>query len=613
MKFRTKMILAYATISLLVSLTLGLVLYRTGLRYEENSQKESLKVQARSYTAQMNDRLDRMNAILYYILSDSSMLDSITILGRAADGGVPFTYEREAEEVMSTGVSTEYIMRNSYRTVFFNNNGFLTSSPVKFEGGDVDEKVNQRLIESFSLDDIDYLGPVIEEDGRTVIIGPHEDFWSAYRKEPVFSLMKAPRGYNMGFLEVESRLDSLEELESADPQTFFAVLINDGELLYTNSVSDPEGQHSFGDIADRASEEDTLQENGYIYAKSTSDSFAVSVLAFKSTGLMQEARRRIFTTAFIAALIMFALSLLVIILWSLVLTRPVKRLQQIVETTNIENLQDDHLVQQMEKSGGQLDEFAELARSFQAMTGRLDTALQNEKRSSTLQLQAQFDTLQTQVNPHFIYNVLNIISSRAVIADDEVICEMCGALGNMLRYSTNNKARTATVEEELQYLESYFYLLRCRYEDRLQITVRMDEKVREQIIPKMTLQQIVENCIKHGFHDTDVRMEISLTGVWNPKCWYIRIKDNGSGADADKLIAVKQRLADVKRMYADNSVPIEAEMGGIGLTNTYARCLLLYKDDLIFEAENAPESGFEVTVGKKHSPDQNNDTQNENM
>ena len=62
MKFRTKMILAYATISLLVSLTLGLVLYRTGLRYEENSQKESLKVQARSYTAQMNDRLDRMNA-----------------------------------------------------------------------------------------------------------------------------------------------------------------------------------------------------------------------------------------------------------------------------------------------------------------------------------------------------------------------------------------------------------------------------------------------------------------------------------------------------------------------------------------------------------------------
>ena len=135
----------------------------------------------------------------------------------------------------------------------------------------------------------------------------------------------------------------------------------------------------------------------------------------------------------------------------------------------------------------------------------------------------------------------------------------------------------------------------------------MDEKVREQIIPKMTLQQIVENCIKHGFHDTDVKMEISLTGVWNPKCWYIRIKDNGSGADAEKLIAVKQRLADVKRMYADNSVPIEAEMGGIGLTNTYARCLLLYENDLIFEADNVAEGGFEVTVGRKHSPEPSDD------
>ena len=79
------------------------------------------------------------------------------------------------------------------------------------------------------------------------------------------------------------------------------------------------------------------------------------------------------------------------------------------------------------------DLFQELIDAYQAMMARLDKALRNEKQAAMLQLQAQFDTLQAQVNPHFIYNVLNTISSRAVLDNDETICEMCGCLGCPVR------------------------------------------------------------------------------------------------------------------------------------------------------------------------------------
>ncbi len=414
---------------------------------------------------------------------------------------------------------------------------------------------------------------------------------------PVYSLMKALRGEGMGFLEVENRMDSLDLLERSDPDTCFLILVNGDELLYAS-------EKDYGDtlsdssrsLMEKLGEGEVLSLDGGIYTKAASDDFDLTVLAYKERDLLREEKNRIFFISFFAAMMAFAVCLAMIIFWSSILTRPIKRLQEVVESTNIENLQDDR---RLENPGGP-DEFQELIQSFQTMTARLNTALQNEKKAAMLQLQAQFDTLQTQVNPHFIYNVLNIISSRAVMADDEVICEMCGSLGNMLRYSTNNKERYAPVKKELEYLDHYFYLLKARYEDRLEVTMDIDGEIGEQIIPKMAVQQLVENCVKHGFHHTDVHMHITITGKVLDDRWIIRVQDNGSGIGEGALEALREKLQEVQREILERSMPAEMGIGGMGLANTYARCLLLYSEDCIFEMENAPYGhGFVVTVGQK--------------
>lgn len=596
MKFRSKMVLAYTTVALLVSLILGISVARISLRYEMNSQNNNLRVSAKSFVTQMDERLERMDAIMQYILSDAVLLDSISWLAEEEGGGeVSNRYVLDAKSNLSTGLSTEYIMKNSYRTVFFNQDSFLASSAIYTTGAGSPAK--QRLISEFAVEEIPYLEPVAAADGASVLVVAHPDFWSPNEDVMVYSMMKALRGAGMGFLEVESSMDSLDSLEKSDPDIEFLLIVNDGELLYA-SDKEYEPEWSMSDYAwIRDLQEDRiLTKDGAVYTKAVSSDFDLTVLAYKKNFLIEKERRQLFAIAFLATLATFGISLMMITFWAGILTRPIKCLQETVENTNIENLQDHQL---LEKAGA-LDEFQELIRAYQAMMARLDEALQNEKQAAKLQLQAQFDTLQAQVNPHFIYNVLNTISSRAILDNDEEICEMCGSLGTMLRYSTSNKERYASVDKELEYLDSYFYLLKARHENCLEVSVDVDRRIGKQVIPKMTLQQLVENSVKHGFQGMDSGRHISVTGRVTEECWTIRVEDNGVGVPEQKLLELQERLEEVRKDILERSKPAEMEIGGMGIVNTYARCVLLYFEDLIFEMENVPDgSGFAVTVGQK--------------
>lgn len=601
MKFRSKMVLAYTTVAFLISLILGISVARISFQYETTSQKNNLRVSARAYVTQMDEQLGRMDAIMQYILSDAVLLESITWLAKNQDGSVPSNYILDARSEISTGLSTEYIMKNSYRTVFFNQDSFLASSSIHItSSGDIP---TQRLISDFRVEDIPYLEPVIAADGESVIVTAHPDYWSSYDTVSVYSLMKALRGNGMGFLEVESRMDDFEALERSDTDIDFLIIVNGEELLYASD-------RSYGAVLKesdlgrlRKLREDTiLEENNAIYTKVSSSEFDLTVLAYKKDFLLEKERGKLFSIAFLATLLTFGISLMMIIFWAGVLTKPIKRLQETVENTNIENLKDN---QHLEKAG-YTDEFQELIRAYQAMMARLDKALRSEKQAAMLQLQAQFDTLQAQVNPHFIYNVLNTISSRAVLDNDETICEMCGCLGNMLRYSTNNKERYATVRKELEYLDNYLYLLKARHENRLETSIDIDEEIKKQIIPKMTLQQLVENCVKHGSRDMDSSIHISITGRILKDRWVIRIQDNGCGISQEALLELQEKLKEARKNILERAISAEMEIGGMGIVNTYTRCLLLYSEDFIFEMKNVPGGqGFVVTVGQKTLTNQN--------
>lgn len=583
MKYQTKLTLAYATIALLLSLTLGVVVYKMSVNYERERRERSLTVTSAQLVSQMDDRLRRMDTIIYYILSDPEMLDSIETLGMVSEGTVPSSYMLNAKSVLQIGFVTEYILQNSYRTVFYNQNGCLIVSFNLKEGS--------KVLGDTDISKMSYLEQAIKAKGKTVLIGAHKEEWGDSQGEEVYSVMKALQGYQMGYIEVENTVDSLSELAVPDSDTQFLILVNGGEILYSsngNYLQESELQE-----IEKIESGTAKNIKGRLISKSDSENFDFHIVAYTSELEAEDGRTGIFITATIAAIVTFGFCMLLIIVWSYALAKPIQELRALIEHTNLENLE----VHTVPKYYG-LDEVQMLANSYQIMTERLSQAVQNEKRSLMLQMQAQFDTLQAQINPHFLYNVLNIISSRGIENDDDMICDMCGALANILRYSTNNKERYAYIEQEIQYLENYLYLLKARYGDKISFTIDIAPEVRTQLLPKMTLHQFVENILTHAYAHSDQKMEIQVLGAMYPDYWEICVRDNGEGIDRETQKEIEEKIVKIRKKLLEHS-GMELEIGGMGLVNTYARCFLLYNDSLIFSIRNLPSGGMEVKLGEK--------------
>ena len=330
-----------------------------------------------------------------------------------------------------------------------------------------------------------------------------------------------------------------------------------------------------------------------IAAVHTSEKSAIRAAVVQdSQGMFADMKQVVLLSAFLA-LGCFVISEAVAVIIANKLSRPIMQLRDQMENTGIENLDMEPVIFNTD------DEMEALSIAYQKLIRRLNEAMVKEKRISLLQLQAQFDTLQAQVNPHFIYNVLNVISNRGIVDEDEEICEICGSLAAMLRYSANNKERYATVKEEFAYLDKYIYLLKSRYEHRLEVTVDYDLSIEGEVLPKIVIQQLVENSIQHGYKNGKDIMKICVQGWRDEQGWYIRVHDNGDGITEQISLKLENKMENIRRKIMRSQSNIELEIGGMGLANTYARMFLMYTDRVIFDMKNC-QDGFSITVGVRN-------------
>ena len=322
------------------------------------------------------------------------------------------------------------------------------------------------------------------------------------------------------------------------------------------------------------------------------DAEDIVLLTVTDVNIMKEAMKEALPVSLVILIGALTISLGYVYLTSRQLTRPIRQLQHFMEMTRLDNMRAEI----PEKISN--DEIEALYVSYRDVLERLNKSMLNEKRMSLLQLQAQFDLLQAQVNPHFIYNVLNVISNRGMLSDDEIICDICGELAGMLRYATNTKEKYATVREEIQYMERYLHLLKYRYDHKMEYSIHIEQELYEEILPKIVLQQIVENAVIHGYEKLQARMEITVSGYKDDSGWYVKVHDSGAGISSDKQKELEEAIISVRKKLTKDRSNVELEIGGMGILNTYARLYLLYNEQLIFSISSNGE-GTDVTIGAK--------------
>ena len=347
--------------------------------------------------------------------------------------------------------------------------------------------------------------------GKPILIAPHMDGWGIRESEEVFSLARKVQGGDFGYIEVQYATDELKDIfEIPDSDIKVVAFLPGGEVLYqseglTGDLVSYMKKHP--EVTKMDSITVSSDTSMWASASEVSDNYGIRVVALEKKTEIVAGMKEAVMIALGMAVGCFVISMGVVIFIASRLSKPLTALKDQMENTGLENLDAELAVPDTD------DEVQAVGIAYQNLMRRLNESIVKEKRMSILQLQAQFDTLQAQVNPHFLYNVLNVISSRGIMDGDEEICEICGCLAAMLRYSTNTKERYATVEKELEYLERYIFLLKSRYEHRLEVEVDCEESVKHEQLPKIVLQQLVENSIQHGYNNSKNIMKIYVRGL----------------------------------------------------------------------------------------------------
>lgn len=588
MRFRTRMILSYAVFVLMAALILGLAYNRYTIREYKNNEYNDTQFISERLANQFDESIKTMKSITDYILSDTGMLSSIRMLASTDHNNESqSSYIEEAKTTIQSGINTDYMIKNFYRVLVFNQYGDVVGSS-NYE--------NRIINQNKKTEDLLWLSKVEGHRGKPVLIGIHKDDWGLKNQAMVYSIAREIQGKSMGFIEVQRNVDDLKELfELPKSGMDVAAVTEDGEILYSTlkgNQNDFYRKLAQKDKLGVAEYRNDVTNNKELIAISNSKETGVKIMVIENMNQLEREIGYVAPLTFVIAGCFFMISMVFVFIVSGHLTKPIQKLREQMENTRIENLDQEVFLDTSN------DEMEALSKSYQRVLTRLDESIVKEKRLSILQLQAQFDTLQAQVNPHFLYNVLNVIANRGMNSGDETICEICGSLAAMLRYATSTVERYAAIGQELQYLEQYFYLIKSRYEHKLQYHMEVEEEIKAEIIPKIVLQQIVENSINHGFTQTSHIMEIDIKGWKEDGFWYIQVSDNGQGIEEEVLKDLQHKIARIRDRLGNKRSNVEMEIGGMGLINTYARLYLLYNEDLVFEINNC-DTGAVVKIGGK--------------
>jgi two-component system, sensor histidine kinase YesM len=229
------------------------------------------------------------------------------------------------------------------------------------------------------------------------------------------------------------------------------------------------------------------------------------------------------------------------------------------------------------------DEVGVLYRNFITMIQRIDELIQENYAKQLLIKETEFNALQAQINPHFLYNTLESVNWLAKANKQQQISNMVEALGHLMRNSINFKEDIITIEQELQIADSYLTIQKYRFDDRLDIQMDIDLSLMGCKIPKLTLQPLLENAFQHAVEPSlDVSL-IKLAVCSDGQHLLVRVEDNGQGVDPGILAMLK-------------AGEFKPKGTGIGLNNINERILLSFGEPYGLKIENLSGQGTAVTV-----------------
>ena len=432
--------------------------------------------------------------------------------------------------------------------------------------------------------------------GETVFSRPHVQNLYPGEYPWVVSVTRKVRYWQddlprIGILMADMRLEPLEDIcrsVTLGDNGYLYILDDSGNIIYH-----PEQKLMSLELI---SEENILSEDTQSEDQSMVLAQTIEGTNWKLTASVTSDDVAKYSTAFISRVTWVVIALMVgvllVALWlSMRIVQPLTDIQ--VSMQRIERNLDDNRMSLPEEG---FAEYASLAHSYNVMLRRIRGLMQETVDRQEQLRRMEIGALQEQINPHFLYNTLDSIVRVMETGRTPEAIEMVQALAKLFRLSINNGDYFLTVEQEMDYARNYLTIQQVRYKKRFKYELYMDESIKDLPCPKIILQPLIENSLKHGMSDMPgctliVRARQEGYNI------VLSVEDDGLGIPPEKLRKLQEMLRD------DSNIMVKKSRYGIGLRNTNRRIKLLYGSDYGLTIESEVEERTCVTITfPKHRP-----------
>ncbi len=232
-------------------------------------------------------------------------------------------------------------------------------------------------------------------------------------------------------------------------------------------------------------------------------------------------------------------------------------------------------------------EVVELANRYNSMISEINELIEENYMAEINQKNAQLKALESQINPHFLYNSLQVISAKAIASRQKDICKMTEALAFNMRYAFKQEGMV-TVEMEMKHIRNYLLLQEARFEERLSVDINVSEEANNITIPKISIYTLVENSAEHGLENTIKQVEIKINVYIKDGFLAAIVSDNGQGIMPERLQEIRGWFGNKNMEFEDNE--------NIGLRNLNGRIKLLYGEKAHLAIESTQNIGTTASL-----------------
>ncbi|MCU6711571.1 sensor histidine kinase [Paenibacillus sp. J5C_2022] len=329
----------------------------------------------------------------------------------------------------------------------------------------------------------------------------------------------------------------------------------------------------------------TLEMDGKEYivtaqALSSNDWHVVSLIPLSAE--IKENKEILFTSFLVQALF-FTLFFILLTIRITSITRPIARLSKFVTDIGQGRLDARNGIREPNEVG-------QLARTIDYMLDRIQDMIEQTTQEQAKKRKAELEMLQAQINPHFMFNLLNSIRMNILVEGDKANAELIGSLSSLLRMTFNRDNEFIPLQEEVNTLSHYLKLMNFRHANQVKLHARLEEGCGEVPVPRFIIQPLIENSVIHGFEQFDGDIYIEAACSPDRSMLHICVRDNGTGMAPEKLEELRDRC---ERETQPEEGPSNG-FSGIGVKNVFQRLRLIYGEKFLSDIQSEPGVGTAI-------------------